>query len=155
MLKQLTAPIARLSLLTSLLLATQFLSSCSQTVQLDQDAPWADAGDDQLRKWSSMRMVIGLDGRASCDPLQQGIRAYDWRVFSQPDDADIQLQRADSVHPSFVVTRPGTYVLTLEVLSGERWSDPDPVNVVVSGEIDQDFPPSAPTQDRCGKLIEP
>ena len=150
MLMQLTARISPKLLGLTLLFALSTIVSCAQEIDLPGAAPWADAGDDQWRQWNGQDLVIGLDGRASCDPLGEAVKIYDWRIFSQPEEADIHLQRADSVHPSFLAKYPGQYILTLEVLSGERWSDPDPVNIHISDTIAEDYAPSVPLQDRCG-----
>lgn len=115
--------------------------------------PWSDAGDDQLRAIFANPVVIGLDGRASCDPLGEPLSSYTWLVQSQPDGAAVDLQRADSVHPSFVANLPGVYVLALIVKAGQRSSEPDLVRISVETELEEEVPLRAATVNRCGETL--
>ncbi len=135
------------------LLGLILASACAQPIDLPPELPLADAGDDQLRQLLPGGRTVGLDGRASCDPLGEHVAVFRWRLLSVPEGSAAELDQADSVHPSFLADLAGRYSALLIVEADGRESQPDEVTVELRDELAEDFPPSVPTADRCGEEL--
>ena len=89
-------------------------------------APVANAGPDFSRP---IGQIAQLDGRSSSDPDGDGI-TYAWSFTSRPAGSVAALSNATSPTPTFLVDRPGPYVLQLVVSDGFASSAPDSITVL-------------------------
>src|SRR5215204_6195038 len=77
--------------------------------------PTADAGPDQT---AAVGSAVQLDGSASSDPDGNTL-TFSWTFASRPDaSAATLLSDATAVKPTFVIDRPGSYVVRLVVNDG-------------------------------------
>lgn len=129
------------------------LLACEGELSVPMAAPVADAGFDQLRHVvGSADLEINLDGRASCDPMGDGITTATWTVVTAPGSTP-ELDVGEDLTASFVTAESGEYVVSLVVGAGDRASDPDYLAVrVVDGEGD-DVTVAPPATDACGQPI--
>src|SRR5215207_6394022 len=88
-------------------------------------APTADAGPDQSAAAGS---TVQLDGGASSDPDGNTL-TFSWTFASRPDGSAATLSNATAVKPTFVIDRPGSYVVRLVVNDGAVGSAPDTVTI--------------------------
>ncbi|KPK43405.1 MAG: hypothetical protein AMJ65_05885 [Phycisphaerae bacterium SG8_4] len=95
--------------------------------------PVADAGPDQ--SWSSIPVVVTLDGRGSGDPGDQAV-TYHWRQIAGPA---VELSDENAAEPAFAPTELGVCVFELIVNDGLLDSEPDIVGIVIGNR--------APTAD--------
>jgi hypothetical protein len=94
------------------------------TITTMNSRPVANAGPDQL---VTLGQTVQLDGSTSSDVDGDPLR-FQWSVLSQPTgSAPVTLSDPTTVHPTFVATRPGTYVVQLIVHDGTVESLPDTV----------------------------
>ena len=100
-------------------------STDSVTVSTQNSPPVAEAGED---KTARLGESVSLDGSASFDP-DGDILSFSWSMVSRPEGSVAQLVAADSVTPSFVVDKSGTYVVQLIVNDGVLGSEPDTLSV--------------------------
>jgi hypothetical protein len=103
------------------------LTSAPDTIVVttQNSAPTANAGPDQSSRVGDR---IELDGSASVDPDGDTV-AYSWRFTSVPEGSSTGISNANSVSPTFVVDRPGTFVVALVATDGTDESEPDTVIV--------------------------
>jgi len=80
----------------------------------DNEAPIADAGDDQTVEAGS---VVNLDGSASADPDDDYITYY-WEILSLPAGSTASLINEDRENPQIYVDLEGDYELLLTVSDG-------------------------------------
>jgi len=87
--------------------------------------PRANAGPDQTVAVGS---IVTLRGNASSDT--QGRRlTFTWVLLIRPSGSQATLVDPTSVTPTFVVDRPGTYMVQLTVNNGQTDSPPDVVTI--------------------------
>jgi len=101
--------------------------SSSDTVQITtaNSRPVANAGPDQTTYVTNTLVLNGaLSTDADGDPL-----TYSWSILTRPPVSTATLINPTSVNPSFVVDRPGNYVVQLVVNDGSLNSLPDTVTV--------------------------
>ena len=104
------------------------------TITTANSPPVANAGADQTV--IAGQMVI-LDGTQSLDVDGDPV-SYHWSIIARPTDSTATLPDPSSPGPTFVVDRPGTYVIQLIVHDGAVNSDPDSVTVTTTNS-----PPTA------------
>ena len=97
----------------------------SVTVTTVNTAPAANAGPDQTAPVGS---TVSLNGSGSSDADGDAL-GYAWTLQSAPAGSAAALAGAASVTPSFVVDRPGSYVLRLVVNDGHVSSAADTVTI--------------------------
>jgi hypothetical protein len=97
----------------------------SVTVTTVNTAPVANAGPDQTAPVGS---TVSLNGSGSSDADGDAL-GYAWTLQSAPAGSAAALAGAASVTPSFVVDRPGSYVLRLVVNDGQVSSVADTVTI--------------------------
>ncbi len=91
--------------------------------------PVADAGYD--RHDAAIGEATVLDGSGSFDPDGEAL-TYRWTITSQPVGGEALREAGDSAGQTLLVPdRVGTYLVTLQVSTGERTSRPDAVAVEV------------------------
>lgn len=83
-------------------------------ISTSNSAPIANAGPDQTVALGSL---VQLDGSASSDPDGDAL-SYAWALTSLPASSTATLSNATSGSPTFVVDRPGNYVVSLTVSDG-------------------------------------
>ncbi len=113
------------------------------TVTPVNDAPVADAGDDQINALTGR--TITLDGSDSYD-VDGDLIAYEWRFESLPPASaltDNDIAGWDTASPSFIPDVAGDFVLSLVVRDYEFDSDPDYVMVSADAQ-------AAPNADAGG-----
>jgi len=113
------------------------------TVTPVNDAPVADAGDDQINALTGR--TITLDGSDSYD-VDGDLIVYEWRFESLPPASaltDSDIVDWDTASPSFVPAVAGDFVLSLVVRDYEFDSDPDYVMVSADAQ-------AAPNADAGG-----
>ncbi len=105
------------------------IDSFANTVQvtLQNHAPTANAGDDQMHSDLDEIAAISLDGSRSSDPENVVLR-FQWKQIS---GWRVQLDDPNAVKPTFMRPWPGTYVFELVVSDGLQESPPDLVTVVI------------------------
>ncbi len=130
------------------------LAGCEGELTVPMAAPVADAGFDQVRHTAVVSgLEVTLDGRASCDPMGDGITEFTWSVVSAPGAAP-ELVEGDHLTASFSALDLGEYLVSLVVEAGERVSEPDYMVInVVNGE-GSDVLVAPPVTDACGQPIE-
>lgn len=94
----------------------KYSSNDAATRAFPVEAPWADAGDDQI---GGVNNTITLDGTKSLYAT-----AYDWRFTQRPFGSSAQLSGAGTVRPAFVPDLPGTYEVQLQVSDGAELYSP-------------------------------
>ncbi|GLS83010.1 PKD domain-containing protein [Paraferrimonas haliotis] len=102
----------------------------SDDVKEELGIPTANAGDDAQYY---IKDTIMLDGSASNSSDGEQTLIYDWRVLTQPDGSDVQIQDADMQMASFKADKPGVYVVELLVKEDGLDSLPDVVEIRVTG----------------------
>ena len=95
------------------------------TITTENLAPVANAGPDDT---ATVGATAQLDGSASSDPDGDPL-TYNWAFVSRPNGSTATLSNASAVRPTFVVDRPGTYVVQLIVNDGKVNSPPDTVTI--------------------------
>jgi hypothetical protein len=128
---------------------------CAEPVDLPLPMPVAQAGMDQVRHLNDRSEVrLGLDGRASCDPLGEELIDAHWQVLLAPGGATFSWESSENaMRHHLLVKRPGEYVVGLVVETHDRKSDLDAVVIEVrpgSGS-DRVLPP--PQTDACGERL--
>ncbi|HEX6162132.1 MAG TPA: PKD domain-containing protein, partial [Vicinamibacterales bacterium] len=93
------------------------------TITTSNSAPVANAGEDRTAAVGSTQT---LDGSLSTD-ADGDVLTFAWSFTSRPAGSAAVLSNADTVAPSFVVDRPGTYIVQLIVNDGTADSAPDTV----------------------------
>jgi PKD domain/Calx-beta domain len=102
------------------------------TVTVNNRPPVADAGSDRT---AAVGETVVLDGSASRDPDGDPL-TYRWRFDSNPRGSRSTLIDSSSSRTTFVVDRPGTYVVRLTVNDGQsRAIDTVVINVPNSPPI--------------------
>jgi beta-lactam-binding protein with PASTA domain len=91
-------------------------------------APNADAGSDQSVVTGSQ---VFLDGSGSFDPDLTPI-TWTWRLAAVPPESSAVLLYPNTVNPTFVADKVGTYVAELTVFDGLLFSLPDNVSIVAA-----------------------
>lgn len=100
--------------------------------------PDADTG---LNQTVFIGRKVRLDGHESKDPDGDRL-SFSWRQIS---GISVELQQADTVHPSFIPVSPGTCVFELTVNDGQADSFPDLVEVNVISHRNR--PPASGIKD--------
>ena len=97
------------------------------TVQIDtqNSPPVADAGIDQS---VFVGATVQLDGSKSSDVDGNAI-SYFWSLLSAPTGSLAQLSSLSETMPTFIVDKPGTYIVQLIVNDGVVDSAPDTVRI--------------------------
>ena len=110
-----------------LLVNDGLLDSAPDTVLLStvNVRPVAHAGPDQK---VARGTTVQLDGSHSSD-VDGDRLTFRWTVLSQPPGGQVTLSSPTAIRPTFVVQRPGTYVLQLIVNDGLRDSKPATVTI--------------------------
>jgi hypothetical protein len=133
------------------------LVGCADAVEVPLPAPVAEAGMDQVRFLqadSDGTLRLGLDGRASCDPLGEALVEAHWEVLVAPAGATFVWEESENpLRHHLTVQRAGEYVVGLTVQTHDRVSDPDVVTIEVRGGegTDRVLPP--PQTDACGGAL--
>jgi len=104
-------------------------NSFADTVQVTvkNDAPTADAGDDQMHSELGGAGSITLDGSRSFDP-ENAVLSYQWKQIS---GWKVRLSDPNAVKTTFPYPWPGIYLFELVVNDGTQDSKPDVVAIVV------------------------
>ncbi len=99
----------------------------SDTVEIStrNSAPVAHAGPDQS---AVVTQTIMLDGSASSD-VDANPLTFSWTLVQKPGASTTTLTGPTSVHPSFLVDMPGTYIASLVVNDGIVNSAPASVTI--------------------------
>ena len=101
--------------------------SAADTVSIttENSKPEANAGPDQT---VFVTQTVTLDGFQSSD-VDGDILTYMWSFSSLPDKSTAALSDPSAGNPTFVVDKPGTYVVQLIVNDGNVASAPDTVSI--------------------------
>lgn len=91
-------------------------------------APVANAGADQT---AFVTQTVTLHGEHSSD-VDGDALTFAWTIVSAPSGTSAVLTNPTSVTPSFVVDRPGTYVVRLTVNDGTVTGAPDTVTITTA-----------------------
>lgn len=127
---------------------------CDGGLSVPMAAPVADAGFDQLRHVvGGASLEIVLDGRASCDPMGDGITGASWSVVSAPAGAP-EPSADELLTAAFQAAEPGEYIVSLVVTAGDRASEPDYLSVRVIDADGDDITVAPPATDACGQPID-
>lgn len=104
-------------------------NSFADTVQVTvkNDAPTADAGDDQMFSDLAPVASVALDGSRSSDPENVTL-GYHWKQIS---GWNVQLSDPNAAKPTVSHPWPGTYLFQLVVNDGLQDSKPDVVAIVI------------------------
>ncbi len=95
------------------------------SVSTENSRPIADAGPDQsVRVGTLVTLNGGRSTDVDGDPL-----TYTWQLASVPPGSGATLSHPDSVHPTLLIDRPGSYLIALTVSDGKLPSLPDTVSV--------------------------
>jgi hypothetical protein len=97
----------------------------SVIINTQNSPPAANAGPDQSGR---VGQTIQLDGSGSRDPDGDPL-TYAWTFTSVPEGSSTGIANASTINPSFVIDRPGTYVVSLVVNDGTATSAPDTVTI--------------------------
>src|SRR3989344_8626546 len=97
-------------------------------------APNADAGPDQN---VSVGALVNLDGSASSDPDNDPL-TYSWSFNSKPGGSTATISNPNSVSPTFIADKVGTYNVSLTVSDGTL-SDSDDMRVDASVVVPAGF----------------
>jgi hypothetical protein len=100
----------------------------TQTDQPCNEAPVADAGDDQ---GVTLGSLVTLDGSGSNDPEFSPL-TYAWSFVSKPTGSGATLVNPTTVNPTFTADKDGAYVVQLVVYDGSKDSAPDTVTVTAT-----------------------
>ncbi|MCG8671316.1 MAG: PKD domain-containing protein [Pseudomonadales bacterium] len=92
------------------------------------DAPTADAGDDQTVEVGDL---VSLNGDQSSDPEGESI-TYSWTITSSPGGSSASLSNASIVNPTFIPDEAGDYDIRLVVNDGENDSSGDTVTITAT-----------------------
>ena len=90
-------------------------------ISTENSPPVADAGPDQT---VDPGQKVVLDGSGSFD-VDGDLLSYTWTIFPSSKKDRIRLSHPDTINPSFVVRRPGTYRVRLVVHDGKGQSSRD------------------------------
>jgi hypothetical protein len=101
--------------------------SDSVQVTVKNEAPTADAGEDQMFGDLEPVVSVTLDGSRSSDPENVSLR-YHWK---QIGGWNVQLSNPNDAKPTFMHPWPGTYLFELVVGDGLQDSQPDVVAIVI------------------------
>lgn len=130
------------------------VAACEGELTVPMADPVADAGFDQVRHITAPSDVeIALDGRASCDPMGDGITSASWTLVSAPA-AHPEVAPGDGLTAKFFASEPGDYLVSLVVSAGERESEPDYMVVSVVDGDGEDVLVAPPVTDACGQPLE-
>lgn len=129
------------------------LAACGQPLELPEQAPLADAGNDQIRKLLPRGTTIGLDGSASCDPDGRMISTFEWTLASKPSGSSATLSRDSGLHVTFVADIEGRYLAELVVTADGIESTADEVVIELRTDLVTDIPPVTPSSNRCGDSL--
>ena len=106
------------------------------------NAPIADAGDDQTLALENNGTVVHLDGSSSSDADGDTL-TYSWSFISEPAGSTAILDNFASINPSFTTTIAGDYTLQLIVNDGQANSVADSVTIsVVDNNNTSSIPPA-------------
>jgi hypothetical protein len=95
------------------------------TISTTNSAPTANAGPDQTVRVTD---TVSLSGAASSDPDGNAL-TYRWTLSSRPAGSTAALAGANTLNPSFVADRAGSYVASLIVNDGMVDSPADTVTI--------------------------
>jgi hypothetical protein len=95
------------------------------TVSTENSRPIANAGPDQIVRVGTL---VSLNGGGSTDVDGDALR-YTWQLGSVPPGSSATLGNPDSVNPTLLIDRPGSYLIALTVSAGTLSSLPDTVFV--------------------------
>ena len=98
------------------------------TITTANTAPVAVAGPDQS---ALVGDTVQLDGSASSDVDGDGL-SFAWSFISRPTGSTVSFSNPGAVMPSFVVDRPGSYLVRLSVDDGNVSSSPDTVTITTA-----------------------
>lgn len=142
----------RSAVLVLLLGCAALAAGCFEAqLELDDPAPVADAGFDQVRYLQGQpSLVVDLDGRASCDPLGNSLDAAEWRVLQAPPGAGPTISPLGTLQALFNATASGEYLIALNVVAGDRESPTDVVLIDVREGSGDDVVVGPPVTDACG-----
>ncbi|WP_020396819.1 PKD domain-containing protein [Thiolinea disciformis] len=115
------------TLLLSIMLTACGGGSDSSSSTKNNTAPIAKAGADQT---IDLGKTVNLDASASSDPDNDSL-GYTWEFVTKPSGSSISLSNANTVNPSFVPDKVGTYTLNLKVDDGAVYSPMDSVDIFV------------------------
>ena len=121
--------------------ATSNEATVSLTVSPVNDAPVADAGQDQT---VDVGTEVTLDGSGSSDPESDPL-SYSWQFTSQPQGSGASLSDADTATPTFTADAEGDYVIELAVSDESGASDTDAVTVTAEAQGGGNQPPTVDT----------
>jgi RHS repeat-associated protein len=107
------------------------IDSCPDTVVITthNSRPLANAGPDQT---VSVGDKVTLDGSGSQDADGDPL-TFCWSFTARPNGSNARLSNPRAVKPTFVVDKPGTYVLQLIVNDGKLQSKPDTSLITTTG----------------------
>ena len=114
---------------------------CYAEVRDDDQAPIADAGDNQEFGVCADN-PFELNGWGSYDPDSDPL-TYQWSIARLPAEStadEYSFDDATSPSAKFTWDVPGTYIFQLEVYDGYEWSPPDLVVFVVDGDATNNAP---------------
>lgn len=130
------------------------LAGCEGELTVPMADPVADAGFDQVRHITAPSDVeVTLDGRASCDPMGEGLSGATWTIVSAPAGHP-EVSSGDGLTAKFTASEPGEYLVSLVVTAGERASEPDYMAVSVVDGDGEDVLVAPPVTDACGQPLE-
>ena len=110
------------------------------SISTQNSPPVANAGPDQTKKVTEM---VTLDGSKSSD-VDGNLLKFSWSFVSVPEGSTATLSDATKVMPTFVVDKPGTYVIQLIVNDGTVDSAPD--TVIINTENSPPVAEAGPNQ---------
>ncbi|HEY9159531.1 MAG TPA: PKD domain-containing protein [Desulfomonilia bacterium] len=103
-----------------------FSSPDTVIINATNQAPHAEAGDNQTAAWNTL---VTLNGGGSYDPELHAL-TYSWAFTSRPTNSNATLTGATTVSPSFTPDKTGVYIITLTVSDGVNTAS-DSVTVTV------------------------
>ncbi len=130
-----------------LLMSFLFVIFCSTPVTAQNTPPVANAGPNQA---VAVGATVQLNGSGSSD-VDGNPLTYSWSITLAPPGSSASLSNPNTVNPTFVADRPGTYVIQLIVNDGFVNSAPSTVTVSTPGSTSSSI--SVPTLGEWGMLL--
>ena len=119
------------------------------TITTGNTPPMADAGQDQNVPVFSL---VTLNGSGSHD-VDGDALSFQWSLESRPQGSTATLLNPTFAQPTFILDRPGTYVVTIVVSDEKASSSPDTVIIVAQAPVPLQLPALLITSPSDGSVV--